>query len=67
LRRKGFFSKPLRPATVEPLRVRSTLAFSRKVRNMTGLIDNAFTTFPAFVLLSGVIYLARKGFFGPRQ
>ena len=32
-----------------------------------GLTANAFTTFPAFVLLSGVIYLARKGFFGPHQ
>jgi hypothetical protein len=34
---------------------------------MTGLIDNAFTTLPASILLSGVIYLARKGFFGPHQ
>jgi hypothetical protein len=34
---------------------------------MGGLIDNAFTTLPALVLLSGVIYLARKGFFGPHQ
>jgi len=32
-----------------------------------GLIDNAFTTFPAFVLLFSVIYLARRGFFGPHQ
>jgi hypothetical protein len=34
---------------------------------MAGLIDNTFTTIPALILLSGVIYLARKGFFGPHQ
>jgi len=34
---------------------------------MDGLIDNAFTTLPALVLMSGVIYLCRKGFFGPHQ
>jgi hypothetical protein len=34
---------------------------------MDGLIANAFTTIPALILLSGVIYLARKGFFGPHQ
>lgn len=32
-----------------------------------GLIANAFTTIPAFVLMAGVIYLCRKGFFGPHQ
>jgi len=32
-----------------------------------GLTANAFTTLPAFILLFGVIYLARKGFFGPHQ
>ena len=34
---------------------------------MDGLIANAFTTFPALILMSGVIYLARRGFFGPHQ
>lgn len=34
---------------------------------MDGLIANAFTTLPALVLLSGVVYLARRGFFGPHQ
>jgi hypothetical protein len=34
---------------------------------MAGLIDNAFTTLPALILLSGVVYLARRGFFGPHQ
>ena len=32
-----------------------------------GLLANAFTTIPALILLSGVIYLVRKGFFGPHQ
>jgi len=32
-----------------------------------GLIDNAFTTFPTSILMFGVIYLVRKGFFGPHQ
>jgi hypothetical protein len=34
---------------------------------MDGLIDNAFTTLPAIILLSGVVYLVRRGFFGPHQ
>lgn len=34
---------------------------------LDGLIANAFTTLPAFVLMSGVVYLARRGFFGPHQ
>jgi hypothetical protein len=34
---------------------------------MDGLIDNAFTTLPALILLSGVICLVRRGFFGPHQ
>lgn len=34
---------------------------------MDGLIFNAFTTLPACILLSGVVYLARRGFFGPYQ
>jgi hypothetical protein len=34
---------------------------------MDGLLDNAFTTIPALILLSGVVYLCRKGFFGPHQ
>ena len=32
---------------------------------MDGLIANAFTTLFMLILMSGVIYLARKGFFGP--
>jgi hypothetical protein len=32
-----------------------------------GLISNAFLFGPAIALMSGVIYLARKGFFGPHQ
>lgn len=34
---------------------------------LDGLMANAFTTLPAFILLSGIVYLARKGFFGPHQ
>jgi hypothetical protein len=34
---------------------------------MDGIISNAFTTLPTLILLSGVIYLCRKGFFGPHQ
>jgi len=34
---------------------------------MDGLIANAFTTLPALVLLSGVVSLVRRGFFGPHQ
>lgn len=34
---------------------------------MDGLVANAFTTVPALILLSSVVYLARKGFFGPHQ
>jgi hypothetical protein len=34
---------------------------------MDGLIANAFTTLPALILMSGVVYLVRKGFFGPHQ
>lgn len=32
-----------------------------------GLISNAFTTLPALVLVGGVVYLVRRGFFGPHQ
>ena len=34
---------------------------------MDGIMANAFTTLPAFVLMSGVVYLVRRGFFGPHQ
>ena len=34
---------------------------------MDGLFANAFTTLPALILLSGVVYLVRRGFFGPHQ
>jgi len=34
---------------------------------MDGLISNAFTTLPMLILMGGVIYLCRKGFFGPHQ
>ena len=34
---------------------------------MDGIMANAFTTLPALILLSGVVYLARRGFFGPHQ
>lgn len=34
---------------------------------MDGLIGNLFTTVPAALSLAGIVYLARKGFFGPNQ
>jgi hypothetical protein len=32
---------------------------------LEGLISNLFLFGPGLVLVSGVVYLARKGFFGP--
>jgi hypothetical protein len=32
-----------------------------------GFIGNAFTTLPILILMGSVIYLARKGFFGPNS
>lgn len=32
---------------------------------LDGLISNLFTTIPAVVVIGGVWYLARRGFFGP--
>lgn len=37
------------------------------VGTLDGLIGNLFTTVPAVLSLAGVVYLARKGFFGPNQ
>lgn len=35
--------------------------------NLDGLIGNLFTTVPAALSFVSVVYLARKGFFGPNQ
>lgn len=32
-----------------------------------GLIGNLFTTVPMVLSVAAVVYLARKGFFGPNQ
>ena len=34
---------------------------------LDGLISNLFTTVPAVVVVVGLWYLARRGFFGPHQ
>lgn len=34
---------------------------------LDGLIGNLFTTVPMALSVAGVVYLARKGFFGPHQ
>lgn len=34
---------------------------------LDGLISNLFTTVPMALSIVGVVYLARKGFFGPNS